>query len=267
MSVLSFHAFMQQWRWQQVSFPNFFGSCHVPWNVPDFVNENDREMISISCDKMSFTGGWPRFATILEMILCPSILPRAYCDVFAAVHIILPPDGMTAPAGLDLVSAVRGARGHSVFSGDLIGLAWLHRCTDLVDSCHESESCGLALGAETQGIGARAKRRFKMEICTPLQAAHPGTRISEGWPWPLREWAPQGNKEEKKSDNCYSNCADKWCTLWHLLFYLRRASFLTRCHACTSLRLLHASALVSQVVRVDSERKHYVRGKQKQTSL
>ena len=165
----------KQWRWQQVSFPNFFGSCHVPWNVPDFVNENDREMISISCDKMSLTGGWPRFATILEMILCPSILPRAYCDVFAAVHIILPPDGMTAPAGLDLVSAVRGARGHSVFSGDLIGLAWLHRCTDLVDSCHESESCGLALGAETQGIGARAKRRFKMEICTPLQAAHPGT--------------------------------------------------------------------------------------------
>ena len=166
--------------------------------MPDFVNENDREMISISCDKMSFTGGWPRFATILEMILCPSILPRAYCDVFAAVHIILPPDGMTAPAGLDLVSAVRGARGHSVFSGDLIGLAWLHRCTDLVDRCHESESCGLALGAETQGIGARAKRRFKMEICTPLQAAHPGTRISEAG---LGHCVSELHKETRKKRN------------------------------------------------------------------
>ena len=36
----------------------------------------------------------------------------------------------------------------------------------------------------------------------PLHAAHPGTRNSEVCPWPMRaEWAPQGNKEENKSDN------------------------------------------------------------------
>ena len=36
-----------------------------------------------------------------------------------------------------------------------------------------------------------------MKIRTPLHAAHPGTRISEGCPWPLRaEGAPQGHREE-----------------------------------------------------------------------
>ena len=41
-----------------------------------------------------------------------------------------------------------------------------------------------------------------MKVHMPLHAAHPGTRNSEVCPWPLRaEWAPQGNKEENKSDN------------------------------------------------------------------
>ena len=36
-----------------------------------------------------------------------------------------------------------------------------------------------------------------MKIRTPLHAAHPGTRMSEGCPWPLRaEGTPQGHREE-----------------------------------------------------------------------
>ena len=42
-----------------------------------------------------------------------------------------------------MVAAVHGAREHSVFSDDLIGSAGLHTWADLVDSCHQSESCGV----------------------------------------------------------------------------------------------------------------------------
>ena len=43
----------------------------------------------------------------------------------------------------------------------------------------------------------RAKHCHKMKIRTPLLRSTPGTRISEGCPWPLRaEWAPQGHREE-----------------------------------------------------------------------
>ena len=38
---------------------------------------------------MSFADGWPRCEKILEMILCPWILSLAYCDLFAAMHILL----------------------------------------------------------------------------------------------------------------------------------------------------------------------------------
>ena len=51
-------------------------------------------------------------------------------------------DRKTAPVGLGLVAAVHGAREHSVFSDDLIDLAGFHTWADLVDSCHQSESCG-----------------------------------------------------------------------------------------------------------------------------
>ena len=38
---------------------------------------------------MSFADGWPRCEKILEMILCRWILSLAYCDLFAAMHILL----------------------------------------------------------------------------------------------------------------------------------------------------------------------------------
>jgi hypothetical protein len=38
---------------------------------------------------MSFADGWPRCDKILEMILCRWILSLAYCDLFAAMHILL----------------------------------------------------------------------------------------------------------------------------------------------------------------------------------
>ena len=38
---------------------------------------------------MSFADGWPRCEKILEMILCRWILSLAYCDRFAAMHILL----------------------------------------------------------------------------------------------------------------------------------------------------------------------------------
>ena len=38
---------------------------------------------------MSFADGWPRCEKNLEMILCPWILSLAYCDLFAAMHILL----------------------------------------------------------------------------------------------------------------------------------------------------------------------------------
>ena len=38
---------------------------------------------------MSFADGWPGCEKILEMILCRWILSLAYCDLFAAMHILL----------------------------------------------------------------------------------------------------------------------------------------------------------------------------------
>ena len=38
---------------------------------------------------MSFADGWPRGKNILEVVLCRWILSLAYCDLFAAMHILL----------------------------------------------------------------------------------------------------------------------------------------------------------------------------------
>ena len=40
-------------------------------------------------DKMSFPDEWPRCEKIFDMILCRWLLSLAYCDLFAAMHILL----------------------------------------------------------------------------------------------------------------------------------------------------------------------------------
>ena len=52
-------------------------------------------------------------------------------------------DGQTAPACLGVVAAVHGAPGHSLFCDDFINLAGLRTWAGSLDSCRQSESCGL----------------------------------------------------------------------------------------------------------------------------
>ena len=102
----------KQWRWQQVSFPTFLGSCHFPknvsplWTITD--NENDNETRGISWQnvlrwwmaqmrKDSWDDSLP-----VNIITCLLWSFRCYADSFAALHCFSQSrfiSGTAAPAG------------------------------------------------------------------------------------------------------------------------------------------------------------------------
>ena len=70
----------------------------------------------------------------------------------------------------------------------------------------------------------------------PLHAAHPGTRSSEVCPWPLRaEWAPQENREEKKSCNI---CLSTFNAVLVMLCWFTRGVGILLILACFSFFLM-----------------------------
>ena len=79
---------------------------------------------------MSFSDGWPRCDKILARILCLSILSLAYCDLFAALHILLQrcvalvslDSSRAHRSGLGLVAAVCWAV--SILYFLMISLTW-----------------------------------------------------------------------------------------------------------------------------------------------
>ena len=86
--------------------------------------------------KMSLADGWPRCEdesfpfNLATFLLRSFLLLCMFCcsaSLLSSISVYLGrTDRKTAPAGLKLVPSVHGARGHLVFSDDLIGLAGLH---------------------------------------------------------------------------------------------------------------------------------------------
>ena len=121
-------------------------------------NENDNETISISWQNV--LGWW--MAQIwkdswddslpFNIVTCLLRSFRCYAYSLAAPHCFSPSPFISGTQIVKLHLKVwdwwqlfTGAREHSVFSDDLIDLAGLHTWDDFVDSCHQSESCGLTI--------------------------------------------------------------------------------------------------------------------------
>ena len=107
---------------------------------------------------MSFADGWPRCDKILEMNLCRWILSLAYCDLFAAMHILLRRTIALANPG--------SSRAHQHTCTCRSGLAIF-----LLDEDSQGKSIGSWWWFATQALGNEWKAAWSMSLWELIQTS------------------------------------------------------------------------------------------------